>query len=275
MRLGNTTGRDMQYDIVAKRLLEISGKQILKEFLHIEAEEAEILEELPQETVNIRSTDFPILVRKSSGEKMILLLELQTSWKEEKMLDILEYSARYQKKYKLPVHAAMLLFQKNANAVNHFKTGQIEFRFDLIKLWEMEPDALFKKSAFQLFPFIPLMKSRKETILKAERIIYESDLPLSTKTDLLTSLTILTGLKDKSIASELLKRRRDIMIESPVYDWIEAEGFEKGREEGREEGELRKALQTARNMLSRNMDVSLIVELTGLTEEQLRESGII
>lgn len=65
------------------------------------------------------------------------------------------------------------------------------------------------------------------------------------------------------------------MIESPVYDWIEAEGFEKGREEGREEGELRKALQTARNMLSMNLSVDTIIQATGLTEEQLREHAVI
>jgi len=40
------------------------------------------------------------------------------------------------------------------------------------------------------------------------------------KADLLTILTIFAGLKGKEIVDELLRRRRDIMIESIAYDLI-------------------------------------------------------
>ena len=47
-------------------------------------------------------------------------------------------------------------------------------------------------------------------------------------------------------------------------------GIEKGREEGREQGERLGKLETARKMLARGMDVSLIADLTGLPEDEIK-----
>ncbi len=56
---------------------------------------------------------------------------------------------------------------------------------------------------------------------------------------------------------------------------IRAAGKQEGIQQGMQQGELLKALATARNMLARHMDITLIVELTGLSEQQLREHNII
>ncbi len=53
------------------------------------------------------------------------------------------------------------------------------------------------------------------------------------------------------------------------------EGIEKGMEKSMLQGELRKALETARKMLARDLNLSLVLDVTGLTEAQLREHGII
>lgn len=74
----------------------------------------------------------------------------------------------------------------------------------------------------------------------------------------------------KADITELVKPWYDRGIEEGIE-----EGIQKGKLEGKLEGELKKALETARHMLSRNMDISLVCEITGLTEEQLREHKII
>jgi predicted transposase/invertase (TIGR01784 family) len=51
--------------------------------------------------------------------------------------------------------------------------------------------------------------------------------------------------------------------------------YERALEEGREEGELKKALETARKMLEKEFSVSEIQEITGLSEDQLKENGIL
>lgn len=48
------------------------------------------------------------------------------------------------------------------------------------------------------------------------------------------------------------------------------EGEEKGRTEGRAEGELSKGLTVARNLLAIGMSWSQIMQITGLTEEELK-----
>ncbi len=60
------------------------------------------------------------------------------------------------------------------------------------------------------------------------------------------------------------------MIQSPAYEWIEAEGFEKGMQQG----ELHAKLATARNMLAEKAELSFVLRVTALSEEQLREHGV-
>ena len=73
--------------------------------------------------------------------------------------------------------------------------------------------------------------------------------------------------KDKSIALELLKRRRDIMIESPVYEVI--------KDEGRDEGKYENAIETARKMISKKYSIQDVLDMTGLAEEDLQKKGLI
>jgi len=51
--------------------------------------------------------------------------------------------------------------------------------------------------------------------------------------------------------------------------------LEKGLELGLEKGEPRKAIETARRMKERRFTILEIVEITGLSEFQLREFGIL
>ena len=51
--------------------------------------------------------------------------------------------------------------------------------------------------------------------------------------------------------------------------------YERALEEGREEGQLKNKLETARKMLYKGFSVSEIQDITGLSEEELRENGII
>lgn len=48
-------------------------------------------------------------------------------------------------------------------------------------------------------------------------------------------------------------------------------GMEEGREEGREEGKRAEKRKTAEKMLRRGEDMAFIMELTDLTEEEIKE----
>ena len=47
--------------------------------------------------------------------------------------------------------------------------------------------------------------------------------------------------------------------------------YQKGREEGREEGINQRSLEIARNMLAKGMDASTVLEITGLSMEEIQQ----
>ena len=47
--------------------------------------------------------------------------------------------------------------------------------------------------------------------------------------------------------------------------------YQKGREEGREEGINQRSLEIARNMLAKGMDASTVLEITGLSIEEIQK----
>ena len=53
------------------------------------------------------------------------------------------------------------------------------------------------------------------------------------------------------------------------------EGKQEGLQEGLQEGEFRKAIETARKMKMKGFSKLEIIEITGLSESQLKENGIV
>ena len=50
-----------------------------------------------------------------------------------------------------------------------------------------------------------------------------------------------------------------------------AEGMEKGLAEGMEKGMSQRSLEIARTMLAKGMDAAMVMEITGLSESQLKQ----
>ena len=50
-----------------------------------------------------------------------------------------------------------------------------------------------------------------------------------------------------------------------------AEGMEKGLAEGMEKGMSQRSLEIARTMLAKGMDAAMVMEITGLSERQLKQ----
>jgi len=76
---------------------------------------------------------------------------------------------------------------------------------------------------------------------------------------------------DKALSADLLTRRIEQMIESPFYDMI----LDEGRAEGRAQGIQHEKLVTARKMLAMGMELTVILNLTELSETVLRENGVL
>jgi predicted transposase YdaD len=251
----------VHYDIALKTLLESSRETFFREILHEEIQRVESIEELPTETVSVRSTDFPVRVIDGSGKELIHLIEFQSDWDEEKLLSMIQYKARYREKYGLPVKSTMILFRESARAANLYEDDELRFTFRLIKLWEFPAKEFLKTET--LLPLVPLMQGGLSLVREVEQRIYSSE--DAHKLDNLTIFGLLLGLRDRGVSLEFFRRRRDIVIKSPMYDWILEEGIEKGREEG---SHVEKC-NTARAMLLAGEPLEKIARYTGLSIEEI------
>ena len=84
--------------------------------------------------------------------------------------------------------------------------------------------------------------------------------------------------REKGKKKDLLKEWRTFTtaegMEKGLAEGMEkglAEGMEKGLAEGMEKGMSQRSLEIARTMLAKGMDAATVMEITGLSERQLKQ----
>jgi len=60
------------YDIAAKVLIDHCRDEILRRFVNLEVTESCLIESLPQETVSVKRSDFPMRVTDASGRPLTI-----------------------------------------------------------------------------------------------------------------------------------------------------------------------------------------------------------
>ncbi len=225
----------MKYDIASKVLLEHCKNSVLRHFCNIDVEESEIIHEAPQETATLRRADYVLRTHIRGIGQRLVVMEFASRWQDTVPLRVLEYRCRHMIQESIPVISTVILLMPSGQATDRYNDQEVSFRFQLVKLYELEASE-FLDMPECLLGFIPLMKNGAEFVEEAERRIYESRLPRSTRADILTGMAILGGLKSRDLPRMLIERRRDIMIESHAYEIIKKEGYEEGIRHGMEEG---------------------------------------
>ena len=225
-----------QYDIAAKVLLEACRNEIIRYFLKIDIKDSSIITSLPQETVSLKRSDFPVLVTDNEGNTRLIIIEIQTRWTRYVPLNLLDYRTRYLLEHDMEAISCVLLLKPSSTAVDCFEDNEVRFKFNLIKIYEMDSREIIKNGQVCLMPFVPLMQYGKEMVDEADLLIYQSDVPRKNKADMLTSMAILSGIVSQDLPHQLIARRKDIMIESAAYDIIKQEGVHEGIQQGIQQG---------------------------------------
>jgi hypothetical protein len=228
----------MHYDIAAKVLMEKCRGEILRRFLGLSVSESTLLQELPQETVSIKRRDFPILVTDDSGCRRLVLLEIQSHWDRQIPLRLLDYRCRYLLKHDLEAISCILLLRPSSAAVDSYADNEVRYSYRLIRIYELDGREIVEEKILCLMPFVPLMLHGEEVVDRADSALYESALSRRDKADMLTAMTIFSGLVSEKLPRVLVSRRRDIMIESAAYDIIKQEGIHQGMIQEAQEGIL-------------------------------------
>lgn len=234
----------MKYDIATKVLMDRGGQRILEKFLGIGIEYLELVEELPQETVSLKRSDYVFRVTTRDGKHIIVIWEFLSTWKRQGVLNLIDYMVRVLLKFPLPVVPVILLLRPSSSA-RDYSDPQIT---QITQIQYMIREASVLRNLRNLWmERMGVMKGGSQAVWEAERTIYESALPVEDKADLLTAMAIFAGLKSEALTRKLVERRRDIMIESAAYDIIKEDGIKEGLQQG--------ILQKAREDVIENLEV--------------------
>lgn len=224
------------YDIAAKVLIDTCREEILRRFLGIPVSASTLLEDIPQETSSLRRSDFPLLVTDEQGGQTLVLLEVQSEWEPRFPLRLLEYRSRHMLRHGVDAITCVLLLRPSKSANDHYQDREVDYHFRLVRIYEMDAAAVLSEQAYCLLPMVPLMRGGVALTEAADRMLYQSLLPEDRKSDMLTTMTILSGLVSDDLPQLLVSRRRDLMIQSAAYDIIKREGIQEGWRQGLEHG---------------------------------------
>ncbi len=226
----------MQYDVALKELLRHCHAAILRDMLGISVTSSTLMEERPRETTSVRTSDFLLRVVQEDGEEFLVLIEFQTHWQRNMPQRLLEYRARHVLREELDAITVVMLLLPSPLATDHYQDREVDYRFRLVKLYELDAAEVLRQNKVCLMPLTPLMQGGVDVVVEAERAIVDSDLAEEVKADMLTNMTLMAGLVSTDLARHLLNRRRDLMIQSFGYELIKQEGLEEGLEKGLKEG---------------------------------------
>lgn len=201
----------------------MSEELILRKFLGMETRSIQLLESLPGEIVSIRRSNFPLRVVLKEGQEVIVLVEIQIDFDRDSILSMIGYTVRLTLKYHLKVIPLVLLLTPSPLATGFYEDDIHTFKYQVVRFWEEEAEDFLDE--IYLYPFLPLMNHGEDFLEIAEMKICENtELSSEEKGNLLTAMAIFTELKDKELATQIVKRRRDIMRQSAAYWVIREEG---------------------------------------------------
>ena len=182
----------------------------------------------------------------------------------------------------VPVYVVCIMnFMPKEHEVTKFRTD--------VALREKSSDSMFSDKLRFIYLSLPFFdKSEEECVTGFEKWIYVlkymevlERLPFTAQKKIFNHLAKLADVRCLS-SEEQEKYDESIKAVDDYYSglygsYVEGEekgiakGRVEGRAEGRAEGELSKGLTVARNLLAIGMSWSQIMQITGLTEEQLRQ----
>ncbi len=255
----------MHYDTTSKIIISHCKDAILRELCGISVRTSELLDDRPQETASIRRSDYVLRVTCDDGARILVLIEFQVCWKSWLPLRTLECRCRHILKEGLPVRSVIILFRPYKDVITCYRDEEVEYRYRVVKLYEINAQDILRKNICCLYPFIPIMKGGDAFIDEAEKEIYSSSQSMALKADLLTGMAIFGGLISPDIPRKLIQRRRDIMIQSAAYEIIKQEGRQEGITIGRQEGMVADAQEMVIDVLIERFGV-----ISPLVMEQIR-----
>jgi len=211
------------------------------------------------------------------SEDLVLHLEFQTEPDETMGFRMLDYRVRVYRRFPNKTMHQVVIYLKPTKSTlvyqDSFQVGETTHRFQVVRLWEQSPE--FFLNSLGLLPLAVLGKSSDPTItLRKVAEVLETIPDNNLKQNLTAATAVFGGLIIKpDIVKTIL--RSQFMKESAVYQEILQEGLQEGLRQGLRQG-LQQGLQqgkleVARQLLQLGMSLTQVAQVTGLSEDELRQ----
>ncbi|GAC1457816.1 MAG: hypothetical protein PVSMB4_17570 [Ktedonobacterales bacterium] len=214
------------------------------------------------------------------GAPCVLHVEFQLRGKPDMARRMFIYGSRILAQYELPPLAVLVyLIPARFLAESPYLAGLpgrevIRYTFEVVRLWEVDPEPILSGKLSGLVPLVPLMRGAAPEQLPelAEHVIQLPDLDALQRGDLVGMLATFGALRFPKVDIWDLLRRNlmlsevmsELMEDSPflrrIHDDALAEGRQEGRQEGREQGREEGVLLGAR-VLAREVVLARFPEL--------------
>ena len=244
-----------EYDTIAKYLIQ----NYPKDFIHFTLghDNVEVIDILDTEQPTIETRHIDSLIRVRIGDEEVLIhTEFQTTDSTNLPMPfrMAGYIGRAIEHHRLPIYSSVIYLRPNAGRrdpghYTHEVAGHLVIsQYRVIRLIEIEGQAILDGTQVGLLPFTPLMKRPvgmdSEAWLRAcIQATHAASLDTAIGVDILDCLVILSGLVyspdtiDRILLQEGLMDA--IMRESSYAQFIMKQGIERGIEQGIEQGELK------------------------------------
>ncbi len=198
------------------------------------------------------------------SDDLVLHIEFQTEPKPNIPFRMSDYRLRGYRRFPHKRMRQIVIYLKPSDSD---LVSQTEFvlenslhRFEVIRLWEQPTEVFLNFPGLLPFATLSQTDDRTKTLEEVAQIIEKlSDTRI--RSNVAASTAVLAGLVlDKDLIKRIL--RSDIMRESVIYQDILLEGQAQGSEQ--------KAQEIVIKMVNRGIDIQTIVDVTGLTIEQVQ-----
>ena len=230
-------------------------KHVTAEFPHalaglaLKTSEIEVGKRLGTEhtTVRMHHSDMTFHIR-LSDEEAILHIEAQTDDSRDKPMPLrmLAYSSFLALEHEKNVYSTVLYFRPSAGRRDpgFYRYGSEErgggwFKYNVIRVYELEGESFLDPASVGLLPFTPLMKppagmSAETWIEKCIETTHAADVDQQTRGTLLFALSLFGSLAHPP---EFFQDRilEEIMQESPFYQRVMQRGIEQGQTDAKRE----------------------------------------
>ena len=241
-----------EYDTISKHLIQTYPDDFIRFTLgRADIEVLEVLE-TEQPTVEARRADSLILVR-IEGEDALIHCEFQTADSTDTPMShrMAGYIGRAIERYGLPIFSFVIYLRPGAGRrdkgyyIQELPGHEVLVKYKVIRLSEIDGQAIIEGGHPGLLPFAPLMKPPSGVSADAwlrQCLQATEALPLdaSTKVDMMAGMAILGGISyELSTVRRIISQEGfmdAIMRESSFAQYLTQQGIDRGIEQGIEQG---------------------------------------